>query len=41
MTKRQASLLGFVQATSKRQKKSEDSSDENVDPQEPETQMES
>ena len=41
MAKRQASLLGFMQATSKRQKESEDNIDENVDLQEPETHMES
>ena len=43
MAKRQASLLGFVPATSNsnRQKESEDNIDENVDLQEPETQMES
>ena len=33
--------LGFVQATSKRQKESEDSIGENIDLQESETQMES
>ena len=35
-----ASIFGFVQATSKTKKESEDSIDENVDLQEPETLME-